>query len=359
MKSVFGAYADNLQVMVDASKERFSTPWFPKYFDFGVPQPVLTYVHAIGRSRVDAAASIVDRDARTPLRSRPGLEKLSGEIPAIKEMFKMTDNDYRNYLMLQNMQVSDSVKRNQILDLMFNDTQKVGDASMKRVDYMVLEALSTGQITVTTTNNPDGIVASTPIDLLMPSGNKKNSTKRWGTPSTAKPITDINAAVTAAQGEWKVFAKMLMSRTTFLKMAAAEETRNVVSGFFRINSKDQITPTLNQINEYLTANLLPQVELVDEVVGVEKDGAITAYRPFADDKVSFIPNGKLGIIHNAIAIEKLAPVSGVAYADYNRALISKWSENEPFGEYTKVELNAFPGVDTIDSIYILDTTQGG
>ncbi len=356
IKSIFGAYAGKLQVMVDKSADKFAPTWFEKYFDFGIPTSSLSYVTAIGRSRIEAAASIVDRDGRTPMRSRPGLEKLTGEVPAIKEMIKMSETDYRNYLNMQALTVSDETKKAMLLDLMFGDVRRVGDSVGKKIDLMVLEALSTGQITITADNNPDGIVAPTAIDLLMPAANKKTAAVNWATSATATPITDIVNVVTAGQDAGKAFAKMLMPRALFIKLAAATETRNMISGFLRINSKDQITPTLDQVNEYLQANLLPVIEIVDAVIGVEKDGVITPVRPFAADNVSFIPDGKLGVIHNAVAIEQLQPVSQVSYATFKRALISKWKQNEPFGEYTKAEFNAFPGLEAIDGIYLLDTT---
>jgi hypothetical protein len=34
-------------------------------------------------------------------------------------------------------------------------------------------------------------------------------------------------------------------------------------------------------------------------------------------------------------------------------LISKWSDLEPFGEFTKGQANAFPVFNDVDSIYIL------
>ena len=356
LKSVFGTYAERLQVMVDTAQDRFSKTWFQDYFDFGTPTTSLTFVTAIGRSRVEAAASIVDRDGKTPIRSRQGLEKLTGEVPAIKEMFKMSDKDYRDFLTLQQMSVSDEVKKRQLLDLMFNDTKKVGESAMKRLDIMCLEAVSTGKITVTTANNPDGIVAPMEIDLLMPAINRQTSAAVWSDPINAKPVTDLNNVVNIAQGAGKSFGKIMMSRSKFLQMSATVEVRNMVSGFLRINSKEQVNPTFAQLNDYLQANLLPVIVLVDQVVGVEADGVIKNIRPFAEESVVFVPDGKLGVIHNAVAIESLRPVSGVAYATFNNALISKWSQNEPFGEYTKVELNAFPGVEAIDGIFILKTT---
>lgn len=356
IKSIFGGYADNLQVFIDTAKSKFAPVWYGKYFTMGTPKPTLSYSTIIGRSRIEAAASIVDRDSKTPLRSRQGLDKLTGEVPAIKEMFKMKESDWRDYLTIQALSTTEEAKKSQILSLIWNDVEKVGNAAHKRLDYMCLEAISTGFITVTATNNPDGVVTDN-IDLLMASTNFKTVTVSWdGAVNATKPITDIKAVVDAAENAGKSFAKMLMTKSRFLKLAASDEARNLVSGTLRINSKDQVAPTLDQVNDYLSKALLPIIELVNEVIGIEKDGVITTVKPFKDENVSFIPDGKLGVINNALAIEELKPVENVSYGRFRNALISKWSENEPFGEFTKVEFNAFPGVEAIDGIFILQTT---
>lgn len=111
IKSIFGTYADSLQVMIDNSLGQFAPTWYPKYFGWGTPQSSLTFVSAIGRSRIEAAASIVARDSSTPQRSRAALEKLTGEIPAIKEMFKMTESDYRDFMTLQALNVDDATRK--------------------------------------------------------------------------------------------------------------------------------------------------------------------------------------------------------------------------------------------------------
>jgi hypothetical protein len=355
IKSVFGAYADRLQVMIDNSLDKFAPTWFEKYFDFGVPQASLTFVTAIGRSRIEAAASIVDRDSGSPLRSRAALEKLSGTIPAIKEKIKMSEEDYRNFLTLQNMSVSDQVKKQQLLDYMFGDVRIVGNSALKRLDYMCLEGVSKGEITVTIDNNPDGVVAPTAIDLFMPAANKKNAAGTWETAGSATPFTDILTVVEAGDAKGIKFEKMLITRSRFLKMIKTTEVKEHMAAFLRLNVT-KVMPTLNNINEFMAEQGWPQIELVEATIGIEKDGVITAVKPWKDENVAFIPAGKLGRIHNAVAIEQLKPVASVNYAQFRNALISKWSENEPFAEYTKVEMNAFPGIDAIDSIFLLSTT---
>lgn len=353
IKSVFGPYSDKLQVVVDSSLDKFAPVWWKKYFDWGTPKIGLTFETVIGRSRIEAAASVVATGASAPLRSRPNLEKLTGNIPAIKEKFVMSENDYRDMLALQGLNVDDKALANLMLDLLFGDVKKVGDASMKRLDFMVLQGLSTGKINLSITNNPDGIVTGD-IDLLMPSDNFKKVVEKWSIPASATPITDIKTIVEAAGDRGISFEKILMTRAAFWKLQACDETKAMMAGFFKMASNQRRLGTLDEINQMLESNQFPMIEIVNESIGVEADGKISVLKPFNETSVVFIPAGKLGLIQNAIPIEQLKPVSNVSYATYEKALISKYAQNDPFAEYTSIELNAFPGIEAIDRIFILD-----
>ena len=355
IQSVFGAYSSKLQAVVDASKDKFAPVWYPKYFTFGTPQMSLTYTSVLGSSRIEAAASIISRGSSSPLRSRAALSKLAGEIPAISEKFAMSESDYRDFMTLQQLAIDDAVKKSQLLDLLFNDTKKAGDSAHKRLDMLCLEGLSTGAVTITVDNNPDGYVSSVPLDLGMPTGNKSNAAVAWATSATAKPITDIDGVVESAAGAGKRFAKILMSRAVWNNFRKAKEVIDSLVSY-NVLQKGASVATLEKVNEYMDANLLPVIEIVDEQIGIEKDGIVTATKPFSQSNAVFVPDGPMGKIHHAVAIEQLKPVNQVSYADYNKALISKWQENDPFMEFTKVELNAFPGFDSIEGVYLLSTT---
>ncbi len=354
LMSLFGDYTTALQFIIDNRLASFRTPWYSRYFPFAPPQVGLDFTSVIGRARIEAAASVVDRDSKTPLRSRAALEKLSGEIPAIKEMLPMNETEYRNYIILRNMQVDDTTRRNAALDLIFNDTRIVGESVHKRLDILCLQAVSTGKVNIGVTNNPDGLAIGE-IDLLMPAANKKNAAVSWATSASATPITDITNAVNDAMGKGISFEKILMDRPTFLLFSRAKEVIDSLISYNQLQKGASIA-TLERVNEYLVANQLPFIEVVDVPVGVEKDGRITTMRPFETTNVSFIPSGSLGVIKNATAMESMQPVQHVTYASFNRALISKWSENEPWREFTKAELNAFPAVEAIDSIYLISHT---
>lgn len=357
IKSIFGTYAEKLQVMIDASNDMFAPTWFQNYFDIATASPTLDFTTVVGRSRVEAAASVVSRGSKSPVRSRAALEKYSGKVPAIMEKFHMDEDDVRQFLSLQAMPVSEETKKAQILNFIFDDVKKVGDAALKRLDIMALEAVSTGKISLTVQNNPDGIVLANALDLLMPSGNRVNASVNWDTAASAKPISvDIIGVVNSARERGIRFAKILMDYTSWFKFIATSDVKDMFNAYLG-KSSNKLLPTLDGVNQLLTAQQLPVIEIVDHVVGIEKDGAISTIRPWETTNVAFIPAGRLGVIHNSIAIEELKPVSNVSYGKFrNLALISKWGDNDPFQEWTKVEANAIPGVDAIDSIFLLSRT---
>ncbi len=255
---------------------------------------------------------------------------------------------------LQALSTSDETKKNQLLDFLFGDVQKAGSSAHKRLDIMALEAVSTGKISLTVDNNPDGIVLTNPLDLLMPAGNKSvvPTSRKWTNKNASTPITDITKVVNDAQNVGRSFEKILMSRADFLLLSNSKEVVDSLVSFNMLQ-KGAAVATLAKVNEYLQANLLPIIEIVDEVIGIEKNGVIGTIKPFKEGNISFIPKGNLGTIKNAVCLEQLKEVKHVSYATYKKALISKWQENDPWGEFTAVELNAFPAFEAIDNVFIL------
>lgn len=350
--SILEPYASRLQVVLDQSLLLFAPTWFERYFPIDTPQVGLTFKTIIGRNRIEAAATVASRDGETPLRSRPGLEKMDNEIPVLKEMFRMSETDWRNYEIMRAMAVSDEAKKAALLKILLDDMTRAGDSVMKRMDIFCLQGVSTGQISLNLNINPDGIVWQDPIDLMMPDANFKSSTVSWDNPTTAQPFDDIQAVVESAKAAGKSFSKMLISSNIWMKLIKIDSVKSIIGNWLGLRQASQM-PTLANINAYMTDQLWPVFEIVDEQIGIEKDGKITPIKPFDQNNVSFIPAGQLGVIKNALAIEQMRPVENVSYATYKNALLSKWSQNEPFAEYTKVEWNAFPAFEAIDNIYIL------
>jgi hypothetical protein len=356
IQSVFGAYAEQLQVLVDTRLDKFTPTFFQNYFGWGIPRTNLTYTGIIGRQRIEAAATVIARGSKAPLRSRPNLDKLIGEVSNISVARSMDEMKFRDYLEIQNLRANNPNKVQQILQLIWEDLSYCANAALKRIDIMVCQAMSTGYVAIDTTTNPDGVINSTPIDLLMPAANINTVAVVWSVANkaTMTPLVDIIAAKTEAAAKGITFSKMLMRESLFWIFAYSDEVVNSLKAFYHIPA-GSVIPTIDQINTFLSANLLPTIELVNVQTSIEKDGVPASYNPWFATNVALIPDGMLGTIFNSYAIEELKPVAGVNYALNGRILLSKWATNDPWGEITKSELNAFPGFEAIDSCFLLTT----
>lgn len=335
------------QLIVDNLSDTLPMPWYRRYFPTAAPQLTLTYMAVLGESANVAAATVMTRDGETPLRAREALARMQGEIPPLKVMRRLSESQYREFRALQAINVSDETKRNQALKLIWGDVAYVSTAIDKRLDFLVGQGLSTGQLNLDTDNNPDGIVTPTAIDLMMPAGNKKTVAKQWSKDSEALPITDIQNTVQAGREAGKTFGKILMDGTLIQRLLATDQVKNDIN--------DGKATTLDMLNNHLMASGLPIIEQVDFRTQIEKNGTNTTVNPWNVDNAVFVPSGPLGEIRNAIAIEDMAPVQNLVYAKDNGKLISKWRQNEPFREWTKAEYNAIPAFSTILDTYLLQT----
>lgn len=362
--SLFGRWTQELQFLVDTNLEALKQPFFPRYFRMGTPKNSLTYATAIGTSRIEAAASVVEHGSEAPLRSRAGLELLHGKIASIKVKRKMDEQEYREWLAMQNLSTLDDNAKNQAIQLIWDDIKYVADSVSSRLDIMAAQALSKGIISVNTTTNPDGVVHGD-IDLLVTNKiasdaftNSTSANRVWtlDKKASATPIADIQYLTRKAwMDNGVMFGRILMTPEKFWILQACTEVQNLLKGFNGITN-GEFSPSLGNINAYLAANDLPIIELVNVRAKIESDGKLTTLDPWADKKyITFVPDGDLGIIHNAFAIEQIAPVPNVDYATVNNTLVSKWSQTEPFGEFTRGEIAAFPGLEAADQMYIVNT----
>ncbi|PPK98980.1 major capsid protein [Parapedobacter indicus] len=354
--SLFGdlAKGQNLQALIDNQIQLlYGGSIWRQYLDWGIPQIELTFATAIGRSRIEAAASIVDPDAPAPLRSSNKLEKLEGKIPTMKEKFAMNQDDYRKLRSLQTLPISDEQRLNLLIGMLWNAVENASTSTDKRIDIMFLQGISTFEVNVGILNNPDGVNFGT-VSLLAAPDQKRTVGKVWTDP-TADPFQDIDDVVTYAAGKGRTFSEIWIDRETWLSMKKLAAVKADISAMYNPGSNLTYKVTLSSVNEYLVENQLPTIRIVNERRGIEKDGKIETINPFKKENVVFLPSGKLGIVHNAVAIEGWEPVNGVNYANYDRTIVSQWRDNDPWKEYTQAELSAFPALEQIDGIYILQT----
>lgn len=349
------AQSQNLQFLLDASQANLEQQsiW-RQWLNVGLPQMSLNFDAAIGRDRIAAAASIVDSDAPAPLRSRHKLDLYKGKIPAIKEKFRMNQDDMRAIEVLRALPLN-SGNNDALLAYLNKDLQEAAVSGDKRIDLMLLQALSTLTIDVNTTNNPDGVAYGT-IDLLAASYQSQGVPVAWQTSATATPIDDIENYITINRDtRGRTFGKILLSMRLWNFFKKTTQVKNYLATFYNTGkTTSSFAVTLDTVNEMFTSNKWPVIEIIEHNTHIEVDGKPTFVRGFNDDNVVFIPNGKLGTLFNAVSMEQVHPVKDKNYASFGPTLVSKWAESDPLVEFTGMEMNAFPSIN-VDSIFVLKT----
>ena len=347
--------SQNLQFLLDSSAANLeSQSVWRRFLNVGLPQMSLNFDSAIGRERIAAAASVVDSDASAPLRSRNKLEMYKGKIPAIKEKFKMNQDDMRTLEILKALPLAGG-NNAALISFLNNDLQEAAVSGDKRIDLMLLQAISTLTIDVNTTNNPDGVAYGT-IDLLPASYQAQGVPTIW-TNTASTPITDIENYVRInSDTRGRTFGKIVMSTRLWNYFKKTTEVQNNLASFYNTGKAgNSFAVTLANVNEYMTANMWPVIEILEHNTAIETDGVASFVRGFNDNNCAFIPDGKIGTLFNAISMEEIHRVANKNYAKFGPTLVSKWAESDPLVEYTAMEMNAFPSIN-IDSVYILKTT---
>lgn len=350
------AQSQNLQFLLDSSQLNLEDQsiW-RNWLNVGMTQMSLNFDSAIGRDRIAAAASIVDSDAPAPMRSRNKLELYKGKIPAIKEKFRMNQDDMRSIEVLRALPVVGNNNSSALIAFLNKDLQEAAVSGDKRIDIMLLQAISTLTIDVNTTNNPDGVAYGV-IDLLAQTYQKQGVPVIWSDAVNAKPIDDIEAFL---QSNWNIrgrqFGKIMLSYELWVNFKKNAQVKSYLASFYNTGKANSaFAVTLANINEYMGANMWPQIEIVNHTANVEVDGTATYIKPFNSNACVFVPSGKIGTLFNAMSMEQVHPVLDKSYAMFGQTLVSKWAESDPLAEYTAMEMNAFPSVN-VDGIFILKT----
>jgi len=349
------AASQNLQFLIDASQTNLEQQsiW-RNWLTLDLPQMSLTFDSAIGRERISAAASIVDPNSPAPLRSRNKLEKYTGKIPTIKEKFRMDQDDMRNLEVLKALPLAGGNSQS-LISFLNKDLQEASVSGDKRIDLMLLQAISTLTVDVNLTNNPDGVAFGV-IDLLAKSNQKQGVPVVWSSSTTAKPLDDIEKFIIINRNtRGRSFSKIVMSFDLWLQFKNTDQVKDMLKSYFNIGKANgTYANTLENINSLMVSNKWPIIEVIDHVTPVEVDGKPTYIKPFDANNAVFVPDGKIGTLKNAISMEDIHRVANKTYAKFGPTLVSKWAESDPLVEFTGMEMNAFPSVN-VDSIFILET----
>ena len=357
--TIVGMLSDSLafQTLINNTQEQFDTPIWSNYLtdEFSLR---LEWKAVLGVMEQSPMASVIDFSSGKPIYVRPSVSKLNGEIPTFGAKWQMNKGEVREFLDLQKSVGSLGIDPTRLIDFLMPDIKRAAIAPHATIDRLFLEAISTGQMTMTATNNPKGVIWNSALDWGI---TKSNVAVVWSTANAATmtPITDIKAVVDASDAG---FDTIKMSKATFNLMVNSTEFKNLFTRDFGVSGGTiKGTASLNpfigvaRVNEYFETIDLPMIEIIDKKVIIEtKAGARTVLKPFADNRVSFSVGNDYGKMVYTYSNEEELPIPGKTYAKSNNVLISKYRDNNG-SEFTESEFNAFPVINKAKEMQIMIT----
>ena len=337
--------------------------YFPNLFPWRYT-PSLTYETLVGSKGRPIAADIVAYNASSPRKRRPVTSKFRGDIPAIRIARDMDEDDINRLNILKAL--ANDAARKEILNMIYDDVDFVINGCYARMEWVSLQALSQGYVSLTRSNN-EGIVTVDNIDFQMAAAYKRKiasatANRVWSnaTSSNPKPITDIRVIDEAATTAGLKLKYMIMNKAKFLQMAVCDEVKQFCLPFSGYNlvadptKADQVG--LEQMNSALTAKNLPKVVVIDQSITIEdEDKTQTTANPWVTKYVLFTPDIKLGDMFYGPLAADTNRAKQATYVKKGPILVQKYADLDPVNEHTIGQINAFPSWPTIDRCYRFDS----
>lgn len=330
----------------------------PMYFpNFFTPKKVssLKWETLVGEKGAPVIADVISFDSSAPEKTREVISKMSGDIPKTAVKRGMNESDYNEYRQLERDAQGDADQL-ELLNLGFKDQDFVYNAVRGRMEWWAMQYMSRAGFNLSAKNN-NGIVTTEFVGCGMPDKNKKKSSKDWANAATADGLQDIDDVVVGAAAEGINLRYVVMLTTDFTLLKKQKSTIEKIKGW--INQTSKITITKKLINEYLADQENPvQIVTINPALRIEDASHCRkTICPWVKHRVCFLEDLNVGNIqHGPIMAENSEALKKKAImVKKDFILVTKFSTEEPFKEYTKAEANAIPVVNDPDAVYILKT----
>ena len=316
--------------------------YYPSLFPLKF-NPTLTWQALQADTGIPVAADVVAYNSASPKKTRDIVTKLQGDIPKIEISREKLESDLNKYNQLLHYANTAEGAR-AIVEWVYEDIDFCWKGVNARLEWLALQAISLGKISLSKTNNA-GIVTENVVDFLVPTANKSGVAVTWteGHSATGVPVTNIKAIVKAAKAAGYPVRYMLMDQDTFDVMCLQDSFIKFCATWVVKATSLQQSPTLAEANAALAASGLPTIKIMDSYVSIElEDGSRTTVNPFTTGVVTFVPDLAVGNTYYSTLADEMVQGSAAIKAKRGPVLLKKYSEENPVKEITIGMANAFP-----------------
>jgi len=281
----------------------------------------LEYRFARGGQGLAEAATIRAYDAESPIGKRPGISRVTGELPPISRKIRLGEYDR-----LRQRKADDAIQ-----DAILRDADAMTLAVAARVELFRGEALYKGKYEI----SENGVI--TTVDFGRSGSHTVSAAIAWTDTTNAVPITNLLAwrDVYVATNGVRPGSILMSSRALALMMQNAQ-VRNLV--FPGANQPSIVTE--DAVKAVVVAFGLPPIEVNDEQIKV----AGSATRVIPEDKVLLLPKrgrSQLGATLWGTTAESLEPDFALA-GDEPGIVAGAYSTKDPVAVWTKAAGIALP-----------------
>jgi hypothetical protein len=300
----------------------------------------LQYRYTRGGEALTQAATYRAYDAESPIGSRPGLTRVTGELPPISRKIRLGEYDR-----LRQRRV-DGLVRGAIQA----DAVRMVRSVAMRIEVARGQALYTGKVTI----DENGVKQE--ADFGRAAGHTTAPGTLWSNTASATPLTNLLAwmdTYVAANGDAP--GTILTSRRVLSYLLLNAEIR----GLLATNAVTAGRVTIPALNDLLGAHGLPNIRTYD--VTYTTDAGSTA-RVIPDDRVLLLPapgdagdadSGVLGNTLYGTTAESLEPDFGLEGEEAG-IVAGAYSTKDPVAVWTKAAAIALPVLANPDLTFCAD-----
>lgn len=309
------------------------------------------------------AGDLVARGASISKKTRDAIARIQGDIPKIAIKRTKDENELNEYDVMVAM-TSGNPDLRALVEAWAEDTKYCWDGVAARLEWIALQSISLGKVTLTNDNN-NSVVSDYDVDYQIDESQKlgyQTGSASWSESNSAKPFSkDFKGVVEKAKKKGMSLKYAFMNLDT---LAALSQTKEAIQSCasFAANALDIAqTPSVEQINSAMAR--LPylrglQVVIIDQDITIEnEDGTRYTGNPFADNVVMFSESKVLGATYWKKPADMNVKGSVSIKAMNGHTCVKKYSNEEPLEEVTIGLANAFPAWLASGRSFLLDTNN--
>lgn len=294
------------------------------------------------------AGDLVARGATISKKTREAIARIQGDIPKIAIKRTKDENELNEYDVMVAM-TSQNPDLRALINAWAEDTKYCWDGVANRLEWMALQSISLGKITLANDNN-SSVVTEYDVDYQIDAARKmgfQTGSASWATSASAKPISvDFKAVVKAAKAKGISLKFAFMNTDTFATFAETKEVIQLCASYANNALGIAQAPSLSQVNAAMAS--LPylrglQIVLIDQDITIElPNGDRKTGNPFAENVVLFTESKVLGNTYWKKPADMNLQGTAAIKVMNGHTCIKKYSTEEPIEEVTIGLANAFP-----------------